>query len=224
MLEALCHKVLGNVQKVCYRKFMAGSSNPLPAGRVVRMDAGAERNLRFIRETMERAASFTAVSGLGLMAIGLVGAVAYWMGNPWLGTNRWTETWIIAAAVAIVFGGISIVVKARLTGASLLSGPARKFGLNLAPPFLAAMLLTFAMYRAGQQEWLGALWLLLYGAGVVTGGFASVRSVPVMGVGFLLLGSAALILPAAATPVLLLLGFGGLHLGFGAYIAWRHHG
>ncbi|MCW5965337.1 MAG: hypothetical protein KIT83_14980 [Bryobacterales bacterium] len=203
---------------------MAGSTTPVSEGRVARIDAGAERNLRFIRDAMERAGSFTAVSGWGLVGIGAVGSGAYWFSQPWLGTARWTEVWIAAAALAIVTGGASILVKARLTGASLLSVPARKFALNLAPPLLAAMLLTFAMYRAGQQQWMGPLWLLLYGAGVITGGFASVRSVPVMGAGFLVLGAAALLLPAAFTPVLLLAGFGGLHLGFGAYIAWRHHG
>ncbi len=125
---------------------------------------------------------------------------------------------------AILVGGASIALKARLTGASLQTGPARKFVLNLAPPLLVGMLMTVAMYRDGSQEWLAPMWLLLYGAGVITGGFASVRSVPVMGLGFVLLGVLALLSPSTWQPMFLLLGFGGLHLGFGAYIAWRHHG
>lgn len=220
----LQNKVLGIRGIFCYRQDMGSSPNTVPTDRVVRMDAGAERNLRFIRETIERASSFTAVSGWGLIVLGLIGCFAFWASSPWLGTQRWTETWIAAATLAVPIGILSIVVKAKLTGASLLSGPGRKFALNLAPPLFVAMLLTLAMYRAEQQQWLAPLWLLLYGAGVITGGFASVRSVPVMGACFLVLGASSLFLPAAYEPILLLLGFGGLHLLFGAYIAWRHHG
>lgn len=200
---------------------MRAAPNPVE---VTRIDSGAERNLRFIRDAMERAGSFTAVSGWGLVAIGVIGTGAYAVSEPVYGTARWTEVWLVAAALAVLAGVISIAAKARVTGISLLSVPARKFALNLAPPLLAAMLLTVSMYLKGQQEWLGALWLLLYGAGVITGGFASVRSVPAMGAAFLLLGVVALFVPAAWTSELLLAGFGGLHLGFGVYIAWRHHG
>lgn len=203
---------------------MAASPKLVPTAPVTSIGTGAERNLRFIRETMERAGSFTAVSGWGLAGIGCVGVAAWWLSAPWAGTARWTETWLAAAAVALAIGGASIVWKARRTRASLVSVPARKFALNLAPPLLAGMLLTGGMYLRGQQEWLGALWLLLYGAGVVTGGFASVRSVPAMGAGFVVLGGVAALGPASWTPLLLLAGFGGLHLGFGLYIAWRHDG
>ncbi|MCU0226871.1 MAG: hypothetical protein MUF01_04465 [Bryobacterales bacterium] len=203
---------------------MATSPTPPSRGHLVRIDAAAESNLRFIRDAMERATSFTAVSGLGLMVIGLAGVAAWWTSAPWLGNARWTETWVGAAMFAILVGGASIALKARLTGASLQTGPARKFVLNLAPPLLVGMLMTVAMYRDGSQEWLAPMWLLLYGAGVITGGFASVRSVPVMGLGFVLLGVLALLSPSTWQPMFLLLGFGGLHLGFGAYIAWRHHG
>ena len=63
-----------------------------------------------------------------------------------------------------------------------------------------------------------------FGPGVVTGGAFSVRTVPVMGMAFMALGAVALVAPAGWRDVLLAAGFGGLHILFGLFIAWRHGG
>ena len=91
--------------------------------------------------------------------------------------------------------------------------------------------LTVALWRAGLIGLLPGAWLALYGAGVVTGGAYSVKSVPVMGCCFVLLGALALLFaPAslasapASADVLMAAGFGGLHIAFGIYIARRHGG
>jgi hypothetical protein len=67
-------------------------------------------------------------------------------------------------------------------------------------------------------------WLLLYGAAVVSAGTYSVRSVPVMGAAFMILGAAALVAPATWSTAFMMAGFGGLHIAFGIWIARRHGG
>ncbi len=191
---------------------------------VVGIHDKAQENLRFIREAMEGASSFTAVSGWGLVAIGLLGCLGFVVSRPFEGTATWVFLWLWIAALAVMTGAVSIVLKARRRKTNLFSAAARKFLLNLAPPLVAALLLTMVLLRIGEIPILSGLWLLLYGAGVLTGGSASVRSVPVMGLCFFVMGAAALIVPTAVTPWLVLAGFGGLHIGFGLYIARRHHG
>lgn len=191
---------------------------------VVGIEDKAHENLRYIRNAMEGASSFTAVSGWGLVAIGVLGCAGFALARAFEGSATWVWAWLGTASLAVLAGVLSIVWKARRRKADLFSVAARKFAFNLAPPLVAALLLTVALVNAGQLSSLGGLWLLLYGTGVVTGGSASVRSVPVMGLGFFGLGAAALFLPAAFTSWLMLAGFGGLHIGFGLYIARRHHG
>jgi hypothetical protein len=180
-------------------------------------------NLRYIRATMERAGSFTAVPGWGQVAIGISALGAAVVAARQASALNWLVTWLGEAMLALTIGGWTMVRKARAANDSLLTGPGRRFGLSFLPPVAVGGLLTVALYLGGERRLIPAVWLLLYGTGVVTGGAFSVPVVPVMGVGFLLLGTAALIAPGAAD-WLLAAGFGGLHIVFGLWIARRYGG
>jgi hypothetical protein len=194
-------------------------SVPPPALHVRAMD-----NLRFIRETMEGAAYFTAVSGIGEMTVGLTALAAAVLASRQATAWGWLLVWLWEALAAFLITAGAIVWKARRSEMDLFSRPGRRFALGLFPPLIAGALLTPVLYTAGDLEVLPGLWLLLYGTGVVTGGAFSVRTVPVMGLAFMGLGAAALLLPASWGDLLLAAGFGGLHLIFGAVIARRHGG
>src|ERR1044072_7900168 len=154
-------------------------------------------NLRFIRETMERASAFTAVPGWGQVAIGLTALFAALVAWQQKTFGAWFAVWTTEAAVSAVIAGWTMYRKAHASDTSLLSRPGRKLIINLSPPMLVGALLTVVFYRAGLLALLPGLWLLLYGTGVVTGGAFSVRPVPFMGLCFMFLGAGGFFLLVA---------------------------
>jgi hypothetical protein len=181
-------------------------------------------NLRYIRETMERASSFTAVPGWGQVAIGVTALVATYVAAHQSTARGWLGTWLAEAIISLLIAGWLMDRKARASGTPLLSGPGRKVAFSLSPPMIVGALLTVVLFRSGLTGAIPGMWLLLYGTGVVTGGMYSVSVVPVMGVCFMALGAAGIFAPAAWGNWLMAAGFGGLHIIFGAIIARKHGG
>jgi hypothetical protein len=194
------------------------STRPMPE----RTDFAAD--LRFIRDTMERSSAFTAVSGWGHILLGATALAATALAARQTSPFAWLRVWLAEGLLAAAIGLLSCAWKANRRGLPLFSGPARKVALGLAPPLVAGAFLTFLVFRAGLQSALPATWLLLYGAGIITGGAYSVAMVPVMGLCFMLLGGLAVLAPAAWGNAFLGAGFGGLHMLFGFLIARRHGG
>lgn len=179
-------------------------------------------NLRFIRETMERATAFTALSGQGYVLVGVTAAVAAAAAAAQPTGSRWLAVWLVELAVAGLVAVGMTARKARAQGVSLRSHSGRKLVLAFTPPMVVGALLTAAAYQAADLALLPGVWLALYGAGVMTGGAYSVRVVPIMGAAFIALGGVALLAPVSGD-LLLGLGLGGLHVLFGL-IVWRRHG
>jgi hypothetical protein len=188
------------------------------------LHARAMDNLRFIRETMERASSFTAVPGWGGVAMGATALGAALIASRQFSITRWIITWLLEALLALLIGGWAAARKARAAETPLLSGPGRKFALSFLPPMIVGALLTVALYWAGLTSIIPGTWLLLYGTAVMTGGAFSVKAVPVMGLFFMILGAVALFAPLEWSNALMAAGFGLLHIIFGIYIARRHGG
>ncbi|MFN2570493.1 MAG: hypothetical protein ABR537_02605 [Gemmatimonadales bacterium] len=181
-------------------------------------------NLKFIRSTMERAGSFTAVPGWGMVVVGCTAIAATWIALRTGHEADWLAVWLGDAVLGVVVGGAAMVQKARAAQDPLLSGPGRRFGLSFLPPIVVGALLTIALYGAGLFWLMPGTWLLLYGTAVATAGAFSVRIVPIMGVCFMVLGTAALFGPARAWPWFMAAGFGGLNIVFGILIARRYGG
>src|SRR3712207_4854575 len=108
-------------------------------------------NLRFIREAMERATSFTAVPGWVQASIGLTALLAALVASQQTSREAWLSVWLTEAVVSLVIAGWTMYRKARAAETPLLSQPGRKLASNFAPPMVAGALLTVVFYRAGLQ-------------------------------------------------------------------------
>jgi hypothetical protein len=190
----------------------------------VEMHARAMDNLRYIRQTMERAGTFTAAPGMGGVVMGSTALAAAWIAGSQTARRYWLAVWLTEAALALSIGIAAAAIKSRRAGMPLLSGPGRKFLAGFAPAMAAGAVITAALVRGGQSHLLPGTWLLLYGAAVAAGGWASVRVVPLMGACFMAAGAVGLLWSGAPGEMLLATGFGGLHIVFGAVIAARYGG
>ena len=188
------------------------------------MQARAMDNLSFIRGVMERAVTFTAVSGWGQVVIGITAIVAALVAArqslPWARV----ATWVAEAGIAVGISVASMAFKSHAANMPLLSGPVRKLVLSFSPPMIVGAVLTAMLILHGNYDYLPGVWMLLYGAAVVSAGTYSVRSVPVMGAAFMLVGTITLFAPATWATAMMIVAFGALHIGFGLWIAWRHGG
>lgn len=201
---------------------------PQPIPKPIPLENHALDNLRYIRETMERAGSFTAVPGWGGVVMGVTALAAAAFASHFASSGMWLAIWLAEAVVAMSIGVLAMWRKARAAGLPLWSAPARKFAFSFIPPLFVGALLTLSLWNAGAVGSIPGVWLMLYGVGVITGGAFSVPAIPVMGGCFLAEGAVALLLvpalPSVWADVWLGAGFGGLHIVFGAMIARRYGG
>src|SRR3979409_936530 len=134
-----------------------------PASEPPALHARAMDNLAFIRDTMEAAGSFTAVSGWAMVAVGIIATIAAVIASAQSSILASLYVWIAAAVLAPAVMLWGIVRKARRARMPLLSGPGRKFVLSFSPPVLVGALLTIVLYRAGLVGAIPGMWLLTYG-------------------------------------------------------------
>jgi hypothetical protein len=193
-------------------------------GEPVKLSDRAADNLKFIRETMERSTHFTAVPGYGGALMGVTAIVAAFIASQQIYLREWLIVWLTEAFLAFAIGLLAMWQKSKIANVSLVSAPARKFAFGFLPPLICGVVITLGLWRFEHYEIMAPVWMLLYGAAVVTGGAFSVRVIPVMGWVFIAIGAIAFALPASFGNILMGLSFGLVHVVFGLIIARRYGG
>jgi hypothetical protein len=196
----------------------------IPDRRPRSVSSQAADDLTFIRSTMERSSAFTAIPGAGGVVIGVIGLIAAVIGARQPTADAWLGTWLVAAFVALITEVVAMARKAHRAQLTLTGATARRFALGMAAPLVAGAAITYQLWVVGNFSVMAPAWLLLYGASVVTGGMFSVPVVRALGGCFMAAGIAAILTPPEWRDIWLAVGFGGLHVGFGAYIARNYGG
>ena len=173
---------------------------------------------------MASATAFTAVSGMGSVAMGVTALGAAAIAQTQSSEQAWLITWLAEAALAFSIGAIAMHRKVRAAGAQWFSGPGRRFLLSYAAPMVAGVVQTVGLYLAGLGGFLPGMWLLLYGTAAVAGGASSIKPIPIAGACFMALGAAALCAPTSWGNAFMAAGFGGVQIAFGVLIAKRYGG
>lgn len=188
----------------------------------VQIESHAAATLRYIRASMDGAAS-VAVPGSAGIAMGSVGLLAMAVCCVPSLRDHWFGIWLVAAVVAAGVGLPLITQPASLRGLTLSGAPVRKFALCLLPSVFAGVVMTAVHWSSGNLHAIPGTWLLLYGCALISASVATTRTIAMVGASFALLGVVALLLPSDLQVFMLGGGFGGLHILSGLLIGRNNH-
>jgi len=129
------------------------------ATNTVHIDSHAASTLRYIRASMEAAASL-AVPGCAGHAMGAVGVVAAILASSSSLGSYWLPIWLIAAVVAASIGTVLVFRPASLRALTATSYPARKFALCLFPAPFGGAVMTAVLWANGLLAAIPGTWML----------------------------------------------------------------
>jgi hypothetical protein len=193
------------------------SSNP------VQLDSHAAATLRYIRASMESAASLSVPGSTGI-ASGIVGVLAALVSSVAPLRPHWLIVWLAAAFIAAVAGGALLLRQPSLGSLTIGGAPIRRFAIGLLPSLFAGAVLTVVLWTHAADRMIPGTWLLLYGCGLIAASTATARTIGILGASFVAAGLVALLLPQESHIAMLGAGFGGLHIVFGYWTGRAGHG
>jgi len=190
-----------------------------------------EKDLAFIKRTLERAGQYRNIPASGYVAIGLLGFLGaggtYWLLGPEKSAqlnhldhaDLWSCGWLWFSVLAGAIGSMIVlsILKARNLGIRAWNSLAARMIFSQIPLVLVTGLMTLALLMVHQYALIPPLWLLQYAAISYSFSYFTGPDHKIQGVLFLVLGSVAFLGPGHLALPLLAAGFGGVHLVFGLF-------
>jgi hypothetical protein len=194
--------------------------------------ADIERDLKFIRETMESCSRYTNVPASGYIATGIVGLIGTWGTYIFLGKEKVSNmalilpediTGLVLIWSLVFVAAVSTVIfcswrKARRHKISAWNSLAARMFFSQVPLILVTLALTTAMAVKGYYDLIPGLWLGIYGAVLYSFSYFTSVEHKIEGGLFIVLGIIVLFIHGTIGLTLLGVGFGGIHLVAGI---WR---
>ncbi len=163
---------------------------------------GAEEHLRAIRQLMERATIYRAISAPtalmgGLLSVGLSAAMLVWQaGGPErnVDARRFYDYWLLVLIVTLAANGFFIWQGSRGRGEPLISPGFRLAVRSVFPAFFAGIAMSGILTVSTGIALLPTLmWVVFYGLGLLATMNFAPRSIVVLGWAFLFTGVAAFV-------------------------------
>ncbi len=200
-------------------------------------------DLQAIREIMERSSKFLSLSGLSGIFAGvcaLAGAAVAWFflpvrgfvtpgdpmaggsipapGNlmPWLALDA-----LLVLTLAIAGAVIFSLRKARRSGLPVWTPSTRRVILHLLIPLATGGLFVLILVMRGHPELVAPVMLVFYGLSLVNAGKFTLGEIHYLGLSEIALGLLAGMFPAFGF-LLWTLGFGAVHIVYGAVMYYRY--
>lgn len=150
------------------------------------------------------------------VAVGAVGLAATILTSADGFPALWLPIWLVAAVAAACVGALSLAVAAKGTGESRLVGAVCHLYSRLLPALFAGAVLTAALWHAGLTRVVPGVWLLLYGCALIQASSIVSGGMALLGSSFALLSLVAFCAPQSEQLPILGVGFGELHILYGA--------
>jgi hypothetical protein len=192
--------------------------------------AQAEEQLRVIRNLMERATIYRAISAPTALVGGILSILASILALD--GSPRFIAGWLLVLLLTLVANTWFIWQKARREGGKIFSSGLRLAIRSALPVLLVTVVLTITIWRMGNGEGAALLmatqWALFYGLALLSTATFAPRSLIFLGWTFLATGLIApstfhLELTHHRASWLMGLSFGGYHLAY-AICTWPRKG
>lgn len=192
----------------------------------------AAQRLEEIRKLMARAGEYRHLSGWAAIVNGLLVfagcALSKW--GVQVSFYRTTDplklglVWGAVAVLGLAIDVIFTVALARRRGEPAWSPSARQLVAGLLPGLYAGAVVTVYLAMDEAYDALPGAWMVCYGTALMGASLTAPWAVRYFGLAILLFGGVALTLLRNYAMWSMGLGFGVLHLIFGAYVLWRYRG
>jgi len=191
-----------------------------------------ERDLKFIRETMESSSRYTNVPASGYLITGLLGFAGTCGTYAYLGGKKVSDMLLITPEDMKILVAIWLIVfvtavgsvafcswrKAQKHALTAWNSLAARMLLSQIPLIVVTGIITIAMAIEGYYSVIPGMWLGIYGTVLYSFSYFTGIEHKIEGIAFIGLGFIVLFVHGAVGLVLLGVGFGGIHIVAGI---WR---